>query len=51
MNWKGLKEENQMKICTEKCAYTHRFLCMRCGMVKNVFYPDGILIRRRTLAD
>ena len=29
MSWKGVKEEDQTEICTEKCALMHCFLCMK----------------------
>ena len=32
MSWKGLREENQMEICIEKCASVHGFVCMRFGI-------------------
>jgi len=32
MIWKGVKEENQMEICTEKCALMHCFMCIPYGM-------------------
>ena len=32
MSWKGVKEENHTKICIEKCASVHGFVCMRYGM-------------------
>ena len=42
MSWKAFKEENQMEICTKKCASIHCLLCTRYEMkavmlVLNVF--------------
>jgi len=34
MRRKGFKEENQIEICTEKCASLHRFLCIPIKDVK-----------------
>jgi hypothetical protein len=55
MSWKGVKEENQMEICTEKYASMHRFLCMPYGMktvtfIQKVFNKPAYELEWKTMS-